>query len=193
MNIQKIKMKNLSSFYNFIVHFDNHLFIELKNDIRTYKTHNISSYFEESETKPKQSILSTMEMVNNNLPQLFWKTLDQKKENKPFLHGIIFIFIILFIIYPTPYLFEKIRNLTKSSVVIDDILDVATEDLTMTMTKTNHNNKKSKKEDNDKLNTIVEENSNIDTADQFDNIDKITQNIINEYTKDKNEKFIFLL
>jgi len=157
---------------------------------------NIKPFREEIKNEPiKKTLLSQIEQINDRLPQLFWKTFDNEpivkedivneiKENvfnkkNSFKHSIIFMILIIFILYPLPKIFSKIKDLTKSNLVIDDILDIATEDLTMTKTMTKTNLVKPKKKEN-KLNTILEESR--DTADQFDDIEKLTQTILDEYT-----------
>lgn len=179
--------------------------IDLINEKTTKKSvTNFSGIFEESskniETPNKKTLLSHIEQVNHKLPELFWKTFENKSneqeeivdnikekvfnKNKSLKHSIIFIILVVFILYPFPKIVEKIKDLTKSNLVIDDILDIATEDLTMTKTMTKTNLVKPKKQNNIKLNTILEESK--DTADQFDDIEKLTQTILDEYTtKDK--------
>jgi len=104
----------------------------------------------------KSSTNKNIEFINNNIRELFWHATDTKKnknkESTKIGHSIIFILIFAAIVYIIPNYMDKIKDFTKNNVVIDNILDLATEDLTQT-----NINKKAQMVK--KLDTIIE-NSN---------------------------------
>ena len=140
------------------------------------------------------SIFNQVEYVNDNIKQLFWHTLDSKKSinYSDLKHSIIFVLLLAIIINTIPNFLNKILNFTKSNQVIDSILDLATEDLTTTMTKTQSNLTNYKKSFS-QLETIPEMNNEVnepftpfEPSEPSDNINVITRNIIKKFNENEN-------
>lgn len=113
---------------------------------------------------PVDNIPKVTNNIDNNIKQLFWETVERmpkKSKSKNWIHSIIFLIIIVLIIYSVPKYLEKIINFSKNNTVIDNILDLATDDLTATATNQN------------KTSTFFQNKRKLDT--------------INENTLDKNE------
>lgn len=137
------------------------------------------------------SIFNEMETVNDNIKQLFWHTLDTKKSfnYKDLKHSIVFILILALLIYTVPNLAKKFMDFSKSNSVIDNILDLATEDLTTTITKTQPNISNFNKSFN-KLETIqegfFEPSEPYQPFEPSDDIGLITRNIIKKFNESEN-------
>lgn len=137
------------------------------------------------------SIFNEMETVNDNIKQLFWHTLDTKKSFNytDLKHSIVFILILALLIYTVPNLAQKFMDFSKSNSVIDNILDLATEDLTTTITKTQSNIPNFNKSFN-KLETIqegyFEPSEPFQPFEPSDDIGLITRNIIKKFNESEN-------
>jgi len=72
------------------------------------------------------------EILNDNIKHLFWHTLDRKKniESNDIFHSVIFLIILGVVIYLFPNYIQKFMDFRKSNSIIDNILDIATDDLT---------------------------------------------------------------
>jgi len=153
---------------------------------------------ENVQIKKEEILKPDMEIVNDNIKQLFWHTLDSMEEEKPkskWFHSLIFVLIVALTLYSVPKYIQKFINFSKNKSVIDNILDLATEDLT-TFTKTLLPTSNFK--NNNKLDTIVE-NSDVNGGSPFEpfepaqpsepsdnDIKVITRNIIKSFsTTDK--------
>lgn len=146
----------------------------------------------------EETLCGQMENVNNNLKQLFWHTMDnikplKKNKSSYWKHSIIFILILTLIFYSLPNYVEKIFNYSKNSSVIDNILDLATDDLTATATnfKTNNFSRNIDKLDTIKENTFTnsepaEPAEPAEPGEPSEDIGIITRNIIKNF--DLNEK-----
>jgi len=104
-----------------------------------------------------------IETVNDNIKQLFWHSIgnieqqNNKSKKSYLIHSIIFILILALTIYQVPKYIQKLTNFSKNSSVIDNILDIATDDLTATATATATNAFKTNVNRNlNKLDTINE-------------------------------------
>jgi len=148
---------------------------------------------EKTEKTPEKtySIFNEMETVNDNIKQLFWHTLDTKKSFNytDLKHSIVFILILALLIYTVPNLAQKFMDFSKSNSVIDNILDLATEDLTTTITKTQSNIPNFNKSFN-KLETIqegyFEQSEPFQPFEPSDDIGLITRNIIKKFNESEN-------
>jgi len=141
---------------------------------------------EASDDSDKSS--KNIEFINDNIKQLFWHTLENiepsKKngKNKKWLHSILFTFIFAIIVYLLPKYMNKISDFSKNNVVIDNILDLATEDLTQTTIQ-------KKAPIFKKLDTIIEQpnepnepNEPSEPSDQPDELKIIASNILKRYS-----------
>jgi hypothetical protein len=150
--------------------------------------------------KIKKDNTNQLELVNDNLKQLFWHSLGSLETEKTqtkksyWLHSIIFVLILVLTIYQVPKYIQKLTNFSKNSNVIDNILDLATDDLTATGTATATKFGTSLNRNLTKLDTIKEftefdeDNNNsvepaepIEPASPSDDINVITRNIIKNF------------
>jgi len=139
------------------------------------------------------SMLDQIETVNDNLKQLFWHTLETKKSDySHFKHAIIFILIIALLIYKVPSWIEKLIQFNKSNSVIDNILDLATEDLTTTIIK-NKNSDFSKSINiletiDENAAELYEPNQPYEPSEpsECEDIGLITRNIIKKFNQSEN-------
>jgi hypothetical protein len=146
---------------------------------------------EESDTELETNNNKNIEFINKNIRELFWHTPESKisnmkKTSNKLTHSLIFIFIFSIIVYLLPKFMNKLSDLNKNNIVIDNILDLATEDLTQTNINKKHLSNK-------KLDTIIE-NSNepnepnepSEPSEQPDELKIITGNILKKYNETSN-------
>ena len=100
--------------------------------------------------------MKNIEFINDNIKQLFWHGLENKEslKNKKWMHSILFTFIFAIIVYLLPKYMNKISDFSKNNIIIDNILDLATEDLTQT-------NVQKKASIFKKLDTIIEQSNEL--------------------------------
>jgi len=148
------------------------------------------------------SLFNQMENINDNIKQLFWHSLEStkvKKDKSVWIHSIIFVFILALFYSSAPKFMQKILNFSKSNSVIDNILDLATEDLTATATATvNNNTINTQNKKLGKLDTILENTENTESSvkaekenkqanhKEDEDIGLITRNIIKQFTEPNN-------
>jgi hypothetical protein len=163
---------------------------------------NSDNYSKEDDDSEKEKELenNNIEFINKNIRELFWHSQEPKistnnKSSNKFKHSLIFIFIFAIIVYLLPKFINKLSNFNKNNVVIDNILDLATEDLTQT----NINKKPSSL---NKLDTIIENqnepyepyepyepnepNEPNEPSDQPDELKVIASNILRKYNESSN-------
>jgi hypothetical protein len=147
----------------------------------------------ESDDESDKSI-KNIEFINDNIKQLFWHTYENTEplknnskngKKKKWLHSIFFTFIFTIIVYLLPKYMNKISDFSKNNVVIDNILDLATEDLTQT-------NIQKKAPNFTKLDTIIEQQNEpnepnepsepSEPSDQPDELKIIASNILKRYS-----------
>lgn len=141
------------------------------------------------ETKPI-TFMNPTEIINDNIKQLFWHSIDDKKTDKSdWIHGIIFLLVISVLVYTVPNFIQKFKDFSKSNSVIDNILDLATEDLTTTATKTFQNYQNLSNVN--KLETIAEDaiepyqpSEPVEPSEE--DIGLITRNIIKKFNENEN-------
>jgi hypothetical protein len=130
-----------------------------------------------------------IEFINKNIRELFWHTQESKtpslKKSSSYLsHSLIFIFIFAIIVYLLPNFINKLSDFNKNNVVIDNILDLATEDLTQT-------NIKKKSFPINKLEPIIEQqnepNEPNEPSDQPDELKILANNILKKYNESSNQ------
>jgi hypothetical protein len=146
---------------------------------------------DESDDDSDKSI-KNIEFINDNIKQLFWHTnenndpLKNNGKKKKWIHSILFTFIFAIIVYLLPKYINKISDFSKNNVVIDNILDLATEDLTQTIIQKNAPILKKK------LDTIIEQPNEpnepnepdepSEPSDQPDELKIIANNILKRYS-----------
>jgi len=146
----------------------------------------------DSEVEIEKNDNKNIEFINKNIKELFWhtpesKTPSEKKSSSNLNHSLIFTFIFALIIYLLPKLMNKLSDLNKNNTVIDNILDLATEDLTQTNV-----NKKSSKIN--KLDPIIEQPNEPnepdepnEPSDQQDELKILANNILKKYNETSNQ------
>jgi len=196
INIQKDKNIHFSTLkseeepINFLTQFhkSSNKNIESPSDIKEPPT---------KKTKTEEPFLlsNQLETVNDNLKQLFWHSVGsiepEKTKKSYWIHSFIFILILALTIYSVPKYIQKISNFSKNSSVIDNILDIATDDLTATATATATNAFKTNTNRNlnklDTINEFTETYQNIEPAEPLepaapmDDINMITRSIIKNF------------
>ena len=133
-----------------------------------------------------------IEFINNNIRQLFWHSSSENKDkkNNKFTHSLFFTFLFALIVYLLPKYMNKLTDLTKNNIVIDNILDLATEDLTQTNINKKTNIVK-------KLEPIIEQaneqyepnepNEPNEPSDQQDELKIIANTILKKYNDSSNQ------
>ena len=130
------------------------------------------------------SLFKNINNINDKIQELFWHQVNEKQPSslKKKLHFFAFIFIIYFLLFPLSKIVNKFINTSKNSKIMDDLLDMSTDnisDVTQTL-----NNKKNKKNNdnstNNKLNTILEES---ETTEKNNN----TSNVVLDINKNEEE------
>lgn len=139
----------------------------------------------------KLSMDKNIEFINNNIKELFWHSTPYTKKNKESTkigHSLFFTLIFALVVYFIPKYYNKLADFGKNNVVIDNILDLATEDLTQT-----NINKKTK--NFSKLDTIIEQNEPYEPnepnepnepsepSDEQDELKIIASNILKKYNE----------
>jgi len=138
------------------------------------------------------------ETVNDNLNQLYWHTNEKHSKSSNWIHAIIFLLVLALLIYTVPNFIQKFIQFSNNNSVIDNILDLATEDL-------NKNNKSNFNKALSKLETIAETNNEphapfepdapfepnapyepFSSNDHNDDIGLITKNIIKKFNDNEN-------
>jgi len=143
----------------------------------------------------KENIFKNVEKINENLKQLYWRTGGRRKtflERNDWIHGVVFLLLLAILIFKVPNFITKLMDFSKSSSVIDNILDLATEDLTTTVTKNKTFN--FSKPQTTKLETINESTSENQISVQpneplepsEEDIGIITRNIIKNFNEAEN-------
>ena len=139
----------------------------------------------------KESLFNNINNINDKIQELFW---HQGKENYPFkkkIHFLAFIFIIYFLLFPLSKIINKFIDQSKNSKILDDLLDMPTDnisDITQTLNKNQKkNNSQNKNTIFTKLNTIIEESENDEKTEKIDN--KVKKNKTEEVNKNKNDWF----
>ena len=154
-----------------------------------------STITDESELD-KSSPNKNIEFINNNIRELFWHANDSKKnknkESTKIGHSIIFTLIFAAIVYIIPKYMSKIKDFTKNNIVIDNILDLATEDLTQT-------NIQKKAPIIKKLDTIIEKsnepvepnepNEPNEPSEQPDELKMIASTILRKYNESSSNQY----
>jgi len=147
----------------------------------------------DDEQSDNLSVNKNIEFINNNIRELFWHATTDSKKNKnkessKIGHSLFFTLIFAAVVYFIPKYFNKLADFGKNNVVIDNILDLATEDLTQT-----NINKKTK--NFSKLDPIIEQNEPnepnepyepnepSEPSDQQDELKIIASNILKKYNE----------
>lgn len=156
----------------------------------------LGQLYENSEQNLRKKF-KTEEKTNSSAQQLFWKTLEKQDNSTPvyknyFMHSIIFILLLALIYYKVPPYLQKLIDFSKNNSVIDNILDIATDDLTTTATaaKTTNFTKGFQKMDTINEYTTNEPNEPNDPAEpseSSDDISIITRNIIKNFSNSSND------
>jgi hypothetical protein len=149
---------------------------------------------EESETDIETNDNKNIEFINKNIKELFWHTpeskiYNMKKSSNKLTHSLIFVFIFATIVYLLPKFMNKLSDFNKNNIIIDNILDLATEDLTQTNINKKDENKK-------KLDTIIEHPNEpnepnepsepSEPSDTSDELKIIASNILRKYNESSN-------
>ena len=141
-----------------------------------------------------------IEFINKNIRELFWRSADTKKnKNKSsefgkMGHSIFFTLIFAAIVYFIPKYLNKLTDFNKNNVVIDNILDLATEDFTQT-------NLNKKAQGMKKMDTIIEQADEpfapyepnapyepSDPSDQPDELKIIASTILKKYNETSSQR-----
>lgn len=164
-------------------------------------TENIeNSITEDNETETETEIKiekekednKNIEFINKNIKELFWRNPESKsskmnKNSNKLTHSLIFTFIFALIVYLIPKFMNRLSDINKNNIIIDNILDLATEDLTQT-------NMNKKTQIIKKLDPIIEQpyepNEPMEPSepsDQPDELKIIANNILKKYNESTNQ------
>jgi len=135
-------------------------------------------------TQDSQESNKNIEFINNNLKELFWHSSESKKNPKSkFTHSLFFTFLFALIVYLLPKYINKLTDYTKNNVVIDNILDLATEDLTQTNINKKTMNVKKLDSIIENYNEPNEPNEPSEPSDQQDELKIIASTILRKYNE----------
>jgi hypothetical protein len=166
----------------------NYLLLNNKEEEKSVNSVNLENSEDTNDTKESNEN-KNIEFINNNIRQLFWHTESENKDKKSknkFTHSLFFTFLFALIVYLLPTYINKLSDLNKNNIIIDNILDLATEDLTQTNLQKQTNNIK-------KMDTIIEQpnepnepNEPSEPSDQPDELKIIANNILKTYNDSSN-------
>jgi len=152
--------------------------------------------FENNKKEDKQlNIFNNVETINDNIKQLFWHTDEPKIYSNKYdwLNSILFVIVLATVIYKVPFLAQKIKDFTKSNSVIDNILDLATDDLTTTKTRTSQTINQKAINKLEPIKEMNEDASPVEPAEPAEPSDEdigiITRNIIKNFNEMENSAY----
>ena len=169
--------------------------INYLNEFKDLKSEDIEILESETDTETETEIdkedNKNIEFINKNIRELFWHSPDsnkiKNKSSNKFTHSLIFTFIFAVIVYLLPKFMNKLSDFNKNNIIIDNILDLATEDLTQT-------NINKKTQFIKKLDPIIEQsnepnepNEPSEPSDYPDELKIIANNILKKYNESSNQ------
>lgn len=104
-----------------------------KNDSNNTPIKNKKNKNDTTNKDPEEKKLTflTNEIINENMKQLFWHTMERKQETikSDWMNSAVFLTVCAIITHAFPNYLQKFLDFKHSNSIIDNILDLATEDL----------------------------------------------------------------